>query len=173
MFRARMHRRRSFFKRGLAMVSFLGLGGMLAACSPARARGEFDEEDISAIAGKRIDRALDEIDATPEQRQQIKAITDKLVNDGLAMRGKHGEVRDALHEQWGADQVDAEALHALVDERIGEFQSLSHQVVDAMAEIHDILTPEQRAQLSALMEERADRHHGRCHRGWGGRGAEL
>jgi periplasmic protein CpxP/Spy len=73
------------------------------------------------------------------------------------VRGSKEEVRAALVEQWRSERPDPAAVHALVDQMVEEFRGFAHQAADAAMELHQTLTPEQRAELLL----RAEKHHGR------------
>lgn len=99
-----------------------------------------------------LDGALDDLKATPEQRTKLVAIKDRLVAEGRAARGDHrADLRVALAE-WESPSPDAAKLHALVDARIDALRAMAHKVVDAGAEAHAILTPEQRAELAKRLK---------------------
>jgi Spy/CpxP family protein refolding chaperone len=54
--------------------------------------------------------------------------------------------------EWKAEKPDAAKLHALVDQRAAEMTAMAHQAVDAAVEVHDALTPEQRAKVTKKIE---------------------
>ncbi len=132
---------------GLAGVVVLaGWGGR---CGHHRSH---DPAEMAAFVTDRVDDTLDDLDATDAQRQQIHAIKDRLLTKGAALhQGReafHGEVLT----QWQSANPDRARLHALVDERFEAMRALAHEAVDAGVEVHGVLTPEQRAQLTKKVE---------------------
>jgi periplasmic protein CpxP/Spy len=66
----------------------------------------------------------------------------------------------AFLDEWKAASPDKARLHQLVDERVEAFRKVAHEAVDAGVEVHDVLTPEQRAKIT----KKAERHMGRVER---------
>jgi hypothetical protein len=56
-------------------------------------------------------------------------------------------VRDQVRDAFLADDVDAGALHAMIDVEAAELAAIAHRIVDRSAAIHRTLTPEQRSWL--------------------------
>jgi len=115
-----------------------------------------DPAEVAAFVTDRVDDGLDDLDATPEQRQRIHAVKDRLLAEGMKLRGTRGETHREILAQWDSAQPDAARLHALVDARIEEVRAIAHQGVDAAVEVHGVLTPEQRARVSRKLHRHAD-----------------
>ncbi|HYG69040.1 MAG TPA: Spy/CpxP family protein refolding chaperone, partial [Anaeromyxobacteraceae bacterium] len=113
-----------------------------------------DPAAMAAFVQNRVDDALDELDATPAQRERIQGILKGLVADAQALRGGHEADHAELVALWNADAPDAAKLHALVDERSAAMTAFAHRVADAAVEVHATLTPEQRAEVSRKLERR-------------------
>jgi Spy/CpxP family protein refolding chaperone len=111
-----------------------------------------DPAQVAAFVTDRVDDALDDLDATPEQRTRILAVKDRLLAAGQKARAGHEEARAAVLAEWKAEQPDAARLHALVDARVEEMRSLAHEAVDAGIEVHGVLTPDQRAKVTRKVE---------------------
>ena len=108
--------------------------------------------EVAAFVTDRVDDALDDLDATPEQRTRIHAVKDRLVDAAKGLHEGRGGTHDAFVAEWKAEKPDAAKLHALVDARAEEMKALAHQAVDAGVEVHGILTPEQREKVTRKME---------------------
>ncbi|GEJ59018.1 Spy/CpxP family protein refolding chaperone [Anaeromyxobacter diazotrophicus] len=137
-------------------VAALGLGALTLTAF----RHHRDPAQMEQMLTKRVDKMLDEVKATPDQRQQILAIKDKLVADGKALRASHADTRQKLLALWNADQPDAAQVHALVDGRADAMKGFADEVADAMLQVHGILTPAQRAQVGAHLQEHLQQHPG-------------
>jgi len=99
-----------------------------------------------------VDDALDDLDATPAQRTQINAVKERMLATALSHRETRQETHAALVAEWKVEKPDAAKLHALVDQRAAEMTAVAHQAVDAAVEVHDALTPEQRAKVTRKLE---------------------
>ncbi len=151
--------RRRFLAKAAAVVGaltiFLG-GAFLTMAGPAEARRWMQRhEPCSHEHGRAADharwitdRALDRIDATEEQRERIVAIVDATVAGVERAHEAHEDLRDALVEQLTADSVDRSALEKLRTEKLAGLDGTSERVVVALADIADLLTPEQRMKLA-------------------------
>lgn len=167
---------RSRFSRGLlvATVATLGLAaagaGIVVAqdFGPARmmhggatmqeARFGEDRGRMAQFMEWRLERTLDEVDATPEQVERVKAIAEEARAEIVPlMRGFRG-AREDLAEILGAETIDRAAAETLRAERLAAMDAASARAVRAMLDAAEVLTPEQRA---ALAEEFGERGRGR------------
>jgi Spy/CpxP family protein refolding chaperone len=140
---------------GAAVVLAAGLvvlTGFRGGCGAHRHGHGRDPAEVASFVTDRVDDALDDVDATPDQRTRIHAVKERLLAAGLKARGEHREAHEALAQEWKADAPDAARLHALVDARAEELRALAHQAVDAGIEVHGILTPEQRGKVTRKIE---------------------
>lgn len=105
-----------------------------------------------------VSEKLDEIEATPEQRQKVQEIKDRLLKEGHALH----EGKDTLHQElmtaWAQDSPDPARVKALVRQRTDAFVRFADDAADAMLELHGAFTPAQRAQLLEAARERKERH---------------
>jgi periplasmic protein CpxP/Spy len=141
--------RRSWFKR--MGVAVLGIGGiaLLGAFRPGGpGHGHGDPARMEQRIGRHLDQVLDDIDATPEQRQQILAVKDRLLEKGKALHGGRREAMKDLLAQWQSPTLDPAAVHAKIDARAKEMQAFAHEAADALVEVHGILTPAQREKVA-------------------------
>ena len=136
---------------GVAVVALTGFG--FGRCWHHR----HDPARMAELVTERVDDALDDVDATPEQRQRIHAVKDRMLARAKELHGDRAEGREVILEAWKSDAPDAATLHALVDERADAMRKLAHEAVDAGIEVHGILTPEQRAKLAEKAERRMHR----------------
>ena len=107
-----------------------------------------DPARMEKMVSHRVDDALDDLKATPEQRTRVTAVKDRLLARARALRGDHQAlVKEALG-LWEAPGFDRARALALVDARLDALRTMAHEAVDAAAEVHETLTPEQRAQVA-------------------------
>jgi periplasmic protein CpxP/Spy len=117
-----------------------------------------DPAHMEQALTRRVDKMLDEVQATDTQRQQILAIKDKLVADGKALHASHADTRRKLLALWQSDQPDAAQVHALVDGRADAMKSFADEVADAVLQVHGILTPAQRAKIGDRLQQHLQEH---------------
>jgi protein CpxP len=113
-----------------------------------------DPERIKQMITWRLNDKLDDLQATDSQRQAVNSVKDRLFEQGKLMAQEHQAVRMEVLTQLESDYPDAQKLHGIVDNRIDAVRAFAHQVVDAALEVHKVLTPEQRKELSTEYRER-------------------
>lgn len=120
-----------------------------------------------ARVGHAVDRLLEGLNASEAQRSRIKQIATAATADLKAQR----DAAHALHERAlqvvTAPSIDAEAAEALRQQMSALHDQASRRTLEAMLDIANLLTPEQRAVLGerirqrhAMMKERMQRLHG-------------
>lgn len=114
------------------------------------------------FGAREIKRMLDLVKATPEQRAQIKTITDTARTEMQAQR----EAARKLHEQGRAifaqPNIDAAAAEALRQQMLAQHDQVSKRALQVMLDVSAVLTPEQRKTLADRLAERRsrmERHH--------------
>ena len=98
-----------------------------------------------------LDEALDQASVTAEQRTAIHASRDRAFAALDAQRGDPRAHREQVLALFEADQIDAaqlQALHAQMEQR---HQAVRTAISQAVVEIHDTLTPEQRRVVAAYV----------------------
>jgi periplasmic protein CpxP/Spy len=99
--------------------------------------------------------ALRDVDASDEQQERVTAIAAGTVDDLFRLRDRHQENRQAFHAQLGGVTVDRAALEKIRESEMALADEASKRLVRAVADIAEVLTPEQR---QALMEKHSRRH---------------
>ena len=105
---------------------------------------------------RHMERLLDEVKATPEQRAQIKQITDAARTDTAAQR----EAGRKLHEQnlalFTQPNVDARTAETLRQQMLAQHDQASKRMLQMKLDISRVLTPEQRTVLAERMKKRGE-----------------
>ena len=140
----------------VSLTTFLVLGGLTSLVAWRGFHRMHDPAEVAAFVTDRVDDALDDLDATPAQRTRIHAVKDRMITSVQNARGDHVANHQAVLEAWKSPSPDRARLHAMVDERIDAIRATAHEAVDAGIEVHDVLTPEQRAKLTRKIERRMD-----------------
>jgi periplasmic protein CpxP/Spy len=139
------------------VVAVAGSLSQVALASPHGGPGGhgMDGGGMGMMGGPRhIERLLDAVNATPEQRAQIKQIMQASHTDMSAQR----EAGRKLHEQGQAlfaqPTVDARAAEALRQQMLAQHDQASKRRLQTMLDVSRVLTPEQRKTLSERMAQR-------------------
>ena len=109
---ARRKARPRWILMSIAGALVLVVGGMTWS-AVAYSGKSWDGDKIERFVEWKIDGMLDEVDATDEQREQVRAITTAALADMEEFRDFKREGRQALVEALTQETVDREALEAL------------------------------------------------------------
>ena len=117
---------------------------------------DLSDEDIQERVTRMVKHIAIEIDATPEQIDQIIEILTPAAIDMKAVQTDFAATGQELHELILADQVDRFAVEALRAEKLALADDVSKKITSVMLDVAEVLTPEQRATL----DERIDQFRG-------------
>lgn len=157
-------RTRGWVVAGGIAVLVLGGIGVAGAMGPGESVGRFvmktGMHHGAGFAGRGFGRALDAVNATPEQEERIWAIIDAARAELRPVMREFRHARESIAEIIGAETIDPAAAEALRAERIGALDEASRRVTAALIEAAEVLTPEQRVALMEHFQERGQ------HRRW-------
>ena len=114
---------------------------------------DLSDEELEARIERMVKHVAIEIDATEEQQDRITALVTaaakdlKPVHDRLRATGKE------IHDLLLADPIDRTALEKLRAERLAEAEMISKNLVGALADVAEVLSPEQRKVLDERIKE--------------------
>jgi Spy/CpxP family protein refolding chaperone len=115
--------------------------------------GPHSAAEISAHVDHGLKHLYAEIDATDAQKAQIDPLVKQAVNDLVALHsqldGAHGRFVQALLQT----PVDRTALEAARASHIQFADQASKRIVQLIADVGDVLTPEQRKGLAAHLQK--------------------
>ena len=112
-------------------------------------------------------RWLEELDLSAEQTERIQAIREEAKETMEPLREQLQQEREVLQSQLAGDTATDDQLWTQHQEIQDLHQQMGVERFETMLEIRRVLTPEQRAQMAELMEQRrAQRGQGH---GFGGR----
>ena len=164
--RSGLGRRARLWVAALALIGAGMVGGaLIASATDASAHGAWRGHHYGESRGlehhERHARhaaqwLADEVDATAEQKERIDAIAAELVARIYPLRSAHRANKQALLVELAEPTVNHDALEQLRQAELGLAESASRYVTEAVAELADVLTPEQRA---ALVERMAHGRH--------------
>lgn len=101
-----------------------------------------------------VDRMLDAVNASAEQKSQVKAIVDAAFADLKAQRDSGRALMDQQMQLFAQPSVDARTAEALRQQMLARHDTASKRMLQAMLDVSRVLTPEQRKQLADKMAER-------------------
>lgn len=104
-----------------------------------------------------IERLLKEVDATEQQRTQIRQITEAAAADLKGERENGRKRHQQMMALFAQPNVDAAAVESLRQQSIASADRSSRRMTQAMLDVARVLTPEQRAKLGQQMAERQRR----------------
>ena len=145
---------------GYAVGSMQGPWWILSAA----AHGHFNPARMEKHIDRRVDRMLDRVDASQEQRDKVNGIVKGAFGDVTALGVKPWETREKFIGLLRADTIDPAAFEALRAQQISTADAASKRIVQAMTEAAQVLTPQQRRELADRWERhgwhRRDRDRG-------------
>jgi Spy/CpxP family protein refolding chaperone len=103
-----------------------------------------------------LQRLLDRVNATPEQRTQIQQILQAHADERRAQHEGGRALREQAMALFAQPTVDATALEALRQKQLVMHDAASKRMTATMLEISRVLTPEQRKQMADYMAQRRD-----------------
>jgi Spy/CpxP family protein refolding chaperone len=145
-----------------------GLGGafLLGACGhhgPGHGwgggHGRHHAQDPQAMAERvdfAADWALNKVNATDAQRQQVKSVVKSTLSDLLPMRDQHQAARRAMMDLLAQPAIDRQKLEELRRAELQRAEAASQRLLQGIADAAEVLTPQQRTELAKLMQ----RHRG-------------
>ncbi len=151
------------------------LGSAYAADSAATAPSEpimghpgmrhgFDPEKQAMRAEKMIDRTLDQVNATPEQRTKIKAIAKPAMSDMHALRMKLMQSKKLSADLLAAPVMDKAAIEKARVAQSAIEEQVSQRRTQALVDAAEVLDPTQRAKLKEMMGKHGGGHRWGAHR---------
>lgn len=138
-------------------AKWMAVGGVAAlaatAAGVAGAVAGFGGPRFGGFAEHRLERALDAIDATPEQEKKLWAIVDEARGEMRPMMRDFRDARERLTVALAGPTVDRDAVEKIRAERIAAIDAASKKAAAAMVDAAETLTPEQRATLAKTMKD--------------------
>ena len=139
-------------KVALALGLSLVVGGATAAIAANGHRGGNFQQRITS----HVNRMLDKVNATPDQRQKINDITNNALAQLQKQRQSHAQDRGFWISALTADNFDEAALDTKADEHAAQMANTAKTIIiPALHQVHDVLTQAQRAQLATMMKNHA------------------
>ncbi len=156
---------KNWIKRSLyTLVGVSIVVGGLSACGHQRHEygGQKSAEDQAQMRGKIIERVSGKLDLNAEQKQRLNVLADKLQEQRTALVGKTTDPRAEMQALVAGDKFDRSRAQTLLTEKTAAVTSKSPEVIAALADFYDSLTPAQQTKVRETMQKG---RHGWWHRG--------
>ncbi|MFZ2651363.1 MAG: periplasmic heavy metal sensor [Burkholderiaceae bacterium] len=144
--------------RGAMLALLLAVGGALASWAWAQPGGHHGAGLMARASpermGRMIDHMLDGVAASDAQRSQIKQIAQLAAADLKVQREASHALRAKAVQVFAAPNVDAAAAESLRQQMHAQLDQSSKRVLQAMLDISQVLSPEQRAKLGERFKQR-------------------
>jgi len=108
------------------------------------------------FGGHMLGRALDAVNATPEQRTRIGEIMKAAAADVRQQREASRGLREQAMTLFAQPTVDARAVEAVRQQMVQQHDQSSRRWTQAMLDASAVLTPDQRKQLAERLKQRRD-----------------
>jgi protein CpxP len=102
------------------------------------------------------ERALDRVQATPEQKSRIRDIMTAARRDVQAQQADGRSLRDERMQLFSQPEIDAKAVENLRAQAMARRDAASKRMTQAMVEAGQVLTPVQRQQLAQHSDQRRE-----------------
>ncbi|MGF1588312.1 MAG: Spy/CpxP family protein refolding chaperone [Pleurocapsa sp.] len=132
----------------------------------ARANSEISENSTMQVSqmkhgksggrGTGMERLMQQLNLTPEQSEQIKAIKEQSKAENQALMEQMQTSREEMRSLLAGDS-SPEQLRDKHQAIQNLHQELGNNRFETILEIREVLTPEQRTQMADLIEQRRDR----------------
>ena len=138
----------------LASTLFVATAGLSTAHAGPRGHGP---AEVGQMGGRGMDRMLDAVNATAEQRAQIRQIHEAARADMRAQHETQRGLREQMRQLFTQPTVDANAVEALRQQMMAGHDRRSQRMTQAMIVASRALTPEQRKHTGAREQRRGAR----------------
>ena len=125
---------------------------------------DYSDAEIETHIERMVKHVAIEIDATLEQQEKITALVTAAAKDLKPVHDRMRATGKEIHDLLLADTIDRTALETLRAERLAEAERISKNLVGALADVAEVLSPEQRKVLDERIKQfrsmRRGWHHG-------------
>jgi protein CpxP len=143
-------------KKHYKIIAIL-LAGSLLTVGGLQAKSHHDEQQC----GDKMMHMMKKLDLTDAQHDAIKAIKDTQHANKMAHKEQIKPIREAMKQQVMSDNFDISEVSKLAHQKALLVESMTISKAQSMHNIHQQLTPEQRAkmmELKAKMHEKKMKH---------------
>jgi Spy/CpxP family protein refolding chaperone len=117
-----------------------------------------DPETAEKRADSMVRFMLSRVDASEAQQAKIADVVKAAMSDLRPLRDQHAEAHKAGAELLSQPGIDRAALELLRAEQMQLAETASRRIAQALADVAEVLTPEQRAALVERMQQMRSAH---------------
>jgi len=139
---------------GAGVFAHGGPGGGWGGPGGWHARGNMSPELRAKHLDLMIEHMLDGIDVTAEQKSRINEIVAAMVKDMEPFHAQRFEARREAMEILSRPTIDREAIEVFRAEKLKQADAASKRLTQGIADIAEVLTPEQRTELAEKFSRR-------------------
>lgn len=141
---------------GVAATTAFSQGPGFGPMSPVHWHGGFmggplDPAQIEDRADRMVRHVAIEIDATTDQQEKLRGIVRGAVKDLVPMRDKARAARATARELLLQQTIDRAAIEKFRTEQVALADAFTKRVAQAIGDMAEVLTPEQRRKLADRM----------------------
>lgn len=140
----------------LGALTLVAALGAQAQPGPGHEAGWGHGPGSSAMFGGHIQRLLDRVGATPEQRAQIQQILQRSRAEGRTQHEAGRQLREQAVALFAQPTIDPAAVEALRQKQLAQVDATSRRMMQTMLDVGNVLTPDQRKQMADYMQQRRD-----------------
>lgn len=145
---------------GAVLVAVLGSAALSAWAQPGGHDGRGMRGGAGMMGmpmqGRMVEHMLDSVNASADQRAQVKQITERAAADMKAQHESGRALREQGRKLFTQPLVDANAAEALRQQMLQQHDQASRRMMQTMLDVSRVLTPEQRKALADRMAQRRD-----------------
>jgi len=150
----------------IAIVAGIVTFGAIAHAGPghfgpfAMMHGQFNAEHASKHVKKMVNWALDDVDATNDQKAKVNDIFQAALKDLLPIHQQVGDAHSQVIQLMSQPVIDRAAVEQLRATQMAALDAASKRLTLAFEDASEVLTPEQRQKLIASHHHMADKQGG-------------
>ncbi|OIO72009.1 MAG: hypothetical protein CO186_01065 [Zetaproteobacteria bacterium CG_4_9_14_3_um_filter_49_83] len=107
----------------------------------------WSQSGVTERLDRMTDRLIDEVDASDQQEDQIRAIARNYTPRLESLKAEHLNNRDAIARLLSQQQVDRQPMGQIRQNELATLDAASSELLQMIADISDVLSYEQRQQL--------------------------
>jgi protein CpxP len=155
-------RRRSWLLL-IPALAVLGIAGGAYTTAQAQTAEATDGGPAGGLGARHLERLLDKVGATASQRGQIEAIWNGLRPQLKSFHQQHEAIRQQIGAALSASTINPATIETLRKQAMGVADQMSSTFTQGLVQTAQVLTPTQRQQAQAFIQEargRFQHHHG-------------
>jgi Spy/CpxP family protein refolding chaperone len=111
-----------------------------------------------------VEKISSELELTEPQVEKLEDVRDQMMNARKQMHQERKIAREDISNLLGPSSLDRDQSLAMINQRLDAIRDKAPQLVNALGDFYDSLTPEQRAELKERIEEKMARFESHRHR---------